>query len=67
MLTGESTGIDGQRLYLGYSVASKTDWIVYAGEPIEKVIGPVSERLLTNLGLGLAVLVVVMLLAGRIA
>ena len=63
----ESTGIDGQKLYLGYSVASKVPWIVYAGEPIETALAPVSERLLTNLGLGLAILIVAMLLAGRVA
>ncbi len=63
----EATGVDGQRLYLGYSVATKVPWIVYAGEPIEKAIAPISERLLTSLGVGIAILVLVMLLAGRVA
>ena len=63
----DANDIDGQRLLLGYSVATKMPWIVYAGEPIETAIAPVSERLLNNLGIGIAILFLVMLLAGRVA
>ena len=63
----EDTGVDGQALYLGFSAATKAPWMVYAGEPIEKAIAPISERLLTSLGVGISILVFVMLLAGRVA
>ncbi len=63
----DASGIDGQKLLLGYSLASKVNWIVYAGELVETATAPVSERLLKNLGIGIAILVLVMLLAGRVA
>ncbi len=65
--TREETGIDGQRRLAGYSVVSRWPWIVMVGEPIEKIIEPVSDRLLKNLGIGLAIFVLVLLLAGRVA
>ncbi len=65
--TAESISNDGQARLVGYSVASKVPWVVYVGEPLETVTAAVSQRLLKSLGLGLAVLIFVMLLAGRVA
>ena len=65
--TREETGIDGQRRLAGYSAVAGWPWVVMVGEPIEKVLGPVSERLLNNLGIGLAILGIALLIAGRVA
>ncbi len=64
--TREETSVDGLRRLAGYAVVGKWPWIVMVGEPIEKVLGPVSARLLRNLGVGLAILVVALLIAGRV-
>ena len=63
----DADGIDGRKMLLGYSVASKALWLVYAGEPIETALAPVSERLLKNIAIGIVILILVMLLAGRLA
>ncbi|MGI9024292.1 MAG: diguanylate cyclase domain-containing protein [Burkholderiaceae bacterium] len=63
----ELTGMDGQIRMSGYSASYRVPWVVYVGEPVETAIVPVRERLLKNLGLGFAVLILVTLLAGRIA
>lgn len=63
----EQAGVDGQIRLTGYSAASKIPWMVFVGEPIETATAPVSENLLKNLAMGIAVLVFAMLLAGRIA
>ncbi|MGI9027087.1 MAG: diguanylate cyclase domain-containing protein [Burkholderiaceae bacterium] len=65
--TAVSSSNDGQARLVGYSVASKVPWVVYVGEPLGTVTAAVSQRLLKSLGLGLAVLIFVMLLAGRVA
>jgi len=65
--TREETGIDGQRRLAGYAIVAKWPWIVMVGEPIEKVLGPVSDRLLSNLLIGLGIFVLAMLIAGRVA
>ena len=63
----ERVGIDGQIRLSGYSAASKIPWIVFVSEPIEIATAPVSENLLKNLAMGIAVLGIAMFLAGRIA
>ena len=65
--TREETGIDGQQRLAGYAVVGRWPWIVMVGEPIERVVGPISDRLLANLGLGLAIFALAMLIAGRVA
>jgi diguanylate cyclase (GGDEF)-like protein/PAS domain S-box-containing protein len=65
--TREETGIDGQRRLAGYAVVTKWPWIVMVGEPIEKVLGPVSDRLLNNLAIGVGIFALALLIAGRIA
>ena len=61
------THADGQVRMTGFATATLGPWIVYAGEPLEVAIAPVSERLLRNLGLGLVILCFAMVLAGRVA
>ncbi len=63
----EMTSSDGVQRLAGFSAASRVPWIVYAGEPLDLVLASVSERLLKSLGLGVAILVFAMLLAGRVA
>ncbi len=63
----EETSIDGQRRLAGYSVVSKWPWIVMVGEPLEKILGPVSDRLLCHLGIGLVIFALAFLIAGRVA
>ena len=65
--TREVTDVDGQARLVGYAAVSKWPWLVTVGEPIEKVIGPVSDRLMKNLGVGLAIFAVALLIAGRVA
>lgn len=65
--TREEVGIDGQARLAGYAVVARWPWIVMVGEPIEKVIGPVSDRLLQNLGIGLGIFALALLIAGRVA
>ena len=65
--TREETSIDGQRRLAGYAVVSKSPWIVMVGEPLDKVLGPISDRLLENLAIGLAIFGLAMLIAGRVA
>ena len=65
--TREETGIDGQRRLAGYATVAGWPWVVMVGEPIERVLEPVSMRLLKNLGLGLAILGIALLIAGRVA
>lgn len=65
--TREETNIDGRQRLAGYSVVGRWPWIVMVGEPIEQVTGPISDRLLRNLGIGLAIFVLAMLIAGRVA
>ena len=63
----EETGIDGRQRLAGYAVVGRWPWIAMVGEPIEKVVGPISDRLLSNLGIGLAIFALAMLIAGRVA
>ena len=65
--TREETSIDGQRRLAGYAVVAKWPWIVMVGEPIEKVLGPVSDRLLNNLAIGVGIFALALLIAGRVA
>ncbi len=65
--TREETGIDGRQRLAGYAVVGRWPWIVMAGEPIEQVTGPIGDRLLRNLGIGLAIFALAMLIAGRVA
>ena len=65
--TREVQGVDGQTRLLGYSVVPGRPWLVTVGEPIEQVVGPVSERLLRNLGIGLAIFGLALAIAGRVA
>ena len=65
--TREGTDVDGQARLVGYAAVAKWPWLVSVGEPIEKVVGPVSDRLMRNLGIGLAIFAVALLIAGRVA
>ena len=65
--TREEIGIDGVNRLTGYAVVAKWPWIVMVGEPLEKVIGPVSDRLFRNLAIGLAIFGLALLIAGRVA
>jgi diguanylate cyclase (GGDEF)-like protein/PAS domain S-box-containing protein len=65
--TREEVDVDGERRLSGYAVVSKWPWIVTVGAPLEKIIGPISDRLLMNLAIGLAIFFVAFLIAGRVA
>jgi len=65
--TREETDIDGERRLAGYAVVSRWPWIVMVGVPLDKIIGPISDRLLANLGVGLMILLLAFLIAGRVA
>ncbi len=65
--TEEGVGIDGQRRLAGYAVVGDGRWVVRVSEPVENVIGPTSERLLRNLGVGLFIFALAFVVAGRIA
>jgi len=65
--TLESIDLDGITRLSGYAVVGKWPWAVVVGQPLDRVIGPVSERLMRNLVVGLAIFGLALLVAGRVA
>ena len=63
----EEVGVDGRNLLAGYSVVANRPWIVIVGEPIEQVTGPIARSLLGNLAIGLVILFLALVVAGRVA
>jgi diguanylate cyclase (GGDEF)-like protein/PAS domain S-box-containing protein len=65
--TQESIDPDGITRLSGYAVVGKWPWVVFVGEPIDRVLGPVSDRLMRNLGVGLAIFGLALLVARAVA
>ena len=63
----EETDIDGTRQLAGYAAVARRPWVVMVGEPIEQVTSPIAERLLENLAIGLVILLLALVGAGRVA
>ncbi len=61
------THVDGSLRLTGFSVATRVPWLVITGEAVEQATAPVSEGLLKDLAIGLGILTLAMLLAGRVA
>jgi diguanylate cyclase (GGDEF)-like protein/PAS domain S-box-containing protein len=63
----EDVGFDGVRNLTGYAVVGKWPWAVTVDEPVDQVLAPISVRLLRNLGVGLVILALAFMIAGRLA
>jgi diguanylate cyclase (GGDEF)-like protein/PAS domain S-box-containing protein len=60
-------GFDGAPSLTGYAVVGKWPWVVTVDEPVNQVLGPIGTRLLRNLGIGLVILALAFMIAGRVA
>ena len=63
----EEVGFDGTVRLAGYSTVGRWPWAVTVGEPLDRILGPASDRLLRTLGVGLAIFVLAFVVAGRVA
>lgn len=63
----ERAGLDGRLRLSGFAVVNKLSWMIVVGEPVERAIAPVSERLFKGLAIGIAIFAIALLIAGRTA
>ena len=63
----EAVDPDGVMRLSGYAMVGKWPWAVVVGQPLDRVIGPVSDRLMRSLALGLAIFGLALLVGGRVA
>ena len=63
----EAVGIDGEVRLSGYSVSNRLKVVSIVGESLEVATGPVGERLLKELGVGLVIFAIALMIANHAA